>query len=176
MTGSWVERGACRSLRDTVGGIGNALGVFYPEPGQLTLRFRLVCDVCRVRCECLEWSILSEDWGGWGGTDEDQRREMRAAIADGFTSLADILRERDCAHSADRIEFEHAEAAAITPAEAAVLASEALHGTVRPVAPPAGKDSPPLRREQPHLPSRRQVRRVETDKPSLVEPLFPAED
>lgn len=140
MTGSWVERGTCFKLRDTVGGIREALRVFYPEEGQLKLRFRLVCDVCPVECECLLWGILAEEWGGWGGTDEDERWAMRERIAEGFTSLADILRERDCAAVADRIEDENAGAEATTPAEAAAIAAEALTEERTPVAVATAED------------------------------------
>lgn len=171
MTGSWVERGACYTLRKTVGGIPQALRVFYPEPDQLTLRFRLVCDVCRVRCDCLEWALLSEDHGGWGGTDEDERREMREGIADGFTSLADILRSRDCTDAADRIDEEQAEAETISPAEAAAIASEALHQSVRPTAKRASADSPPIRRPAPPVPRAREPRR-RVERPTLVERMF----
>lgn len=171
MTGSWVERGACYTLRKTVGGEREALRVFYPNPDQLSLRFRLVCDVCRVRCECLEWGLLVEDWGGWGGTDEEERREMREGIADGFTSLADILRARDCVAAADRIDDEQLAAEAITPTEAAAIASEALSEHSRPVSSRVQADSPPMRRPAPPVPPVREQRR-RSERPSLVERLF----
>lgn len=122
MTGSWVERGTCQTLRHTVGGVREAIGVFYPKPGSLTLKFRLVCDVCPVECDCLLWGILAEDYGGWGGTSEQERKAMRSDIAEGFTSLADILRARGCVEVAERVETE--DDAAATEA-ATILASAA---------------------------------------------------
>lgn len=115
-TGDWVERGACHSLRKTVGSVRSALAIFYPEPGKHMLQYALVCDVCEVYCDCLSWSILAEDWGRWGGTDEDERRAMRKGISEGFTTLADILRERDCTEMAARLD--EADAAAIAEAAA----------------------------------------------------------
>lgn len=112
MTGSWVEDGLCWKLRDTVGGVRQALSVFYPEPGKIALRFRLICDRCPVRCDCLLWGVLAEDFGGWGSTDEHERRAMRADIAGGFTTLADILRERDCSETAAQVDAEDAAAIA----------------------------------------------------------------
>lgn len=112
MTGSWVERGLCVSLRNTVGGVRQALTFFYPEPGQIAMRFRLLCDQCPVQCDCFLWGVLAEDFGGWGGTDEHERKGMRADIAGGFTTLAELLRERDCSELAARVEAEDAAAVA----------------------------------------------------------------
>lgn len=178
MTGSWVERGTCFKLRDTVGGVREALRVFYPEEGQLKLRFRLVCDVCPVECECLLWGILAEEWGGWGGTDEDERREYREQIAEGFTTLADILRQRDCAAVASRIDDENASAEATTPAEAAVIVAEALSEEPRPVVVGDGEavvaDSPPRVRHHPPVaaPRRRRAPRVAERASPDADPLF----
>lgn len=117
MTGDWVQRGACFPLRKTVGSVRGALAVFYPGPGKHMLQFALICDMCEVRCECLSWGILAEDWGRWGGTEEDDRKAMRKGISEGFTTLADILRERDCADMAEHLE--EADAAAVAEAAAA---------------------------------------------------------
>lgn len=171
MTGSWVERGACYTLRKTVGGVPQAVNVFYPAPDQLSLRFRLVCDVCRVRCECLEWGLLVEDWGGWGGTDEDERRELREGIADGFTTLADILRARDCAEVASALDDEQRAAETITPAEAAAIASEALNEARQPISHRPLMVSPPVTRAP--AKTRPPVQRRPAPSDTLVEPLFP---
>lgn len=112
MSDDWVQRGLCRSERSKFGGIRQVLGVFYPEPGETGMRFRLICHVCPVECECRLWGILAEDYGAWGGTDEQERREMRRDIADGVATLADILRDGGCGEVADRIEEEDAVAQA----------------------------------------------------------------
>ena len=36
-----------------------------------------VCRVCPVAADCLEWAIEHYEYGIWGGTDEDDRKEMR---------------------------------------------------------------------------------------------------
>lgn len=171
MTGSWVERGTCFTLRDTVGGERQALRVFYPEDGQLKLKFRLVCDVCPVECECLLWGILAEEYGGWGGTDEDERRAYREDIADGFTTLADILRERDCAAVADRIATEDAAAEATSPAEAAAIMAEARQELPMPVG-VADEVVLKLPRERAAAPAPRPSRRGSTRERPDADPLF----
>lgn len=36
-----------------------------------------VCNRCAVTVECLSWALTtSQDAGVWGGTDEEERREM----------------------------------------------------------------------------------------------------
>jgi hypothetical protein len=108
ITGSWPERGLCRGLRSTVGGVTQALEVFYPTPGRVAMRFRLVCNVCPVECECFTWGLLAEDYGGWGGTDEHERKAMREDIASGAATFADILRDRGCDEIAERVEADDA--------------------------------------------------------------------
>lgn len=111
-TVSWIEEGLCWKLRHTVGGTRQALAVFYPEPGKIAMQFRLLCDRCPVRCDCLLWGVLAEDHGSWGGTDEDERREIRGDIAEGTFSLGDMLRARDCADLAATVDFQDAVAIA----------------------------------------------------------------
>jgi len=41
---------------------------------------RAICMGCEVRRECLEWALATgQDAGVWGGTSEDERKEMRRA-------------------------------------------------------------------------------------------------
>lgn len=116
MTGDWVQRGACFPLRKTVGSVRQALAIFYPGPGKHMLEFSIICDMCEVRCECLSWAVLAEDWGRWGGTEEDERKSMRKRIREGTATLADLLRAKDCGELATLLE--EADAAAIAEAAA----------------------------------------------------------
>lgn len=43
-------------------------------------RMRQICEGCPVRSECLEWALVREEFGSWGGMTEKE--------------LADIRRER----------------------------------------------------------------------------------
>jgi WhiB family redox-sensing transcriptional regulator len=65
----WQNRAACYGLDPEV---------FFPtteEEASLALSF---CGACRVRQDCLTWALWQgERYGVWGGTTEQQRREMR---------------------------------------------------------------------------------------------------
>ncbi|WP_345441839.1 WhiB family transcriptional regulator [Actinoallomurus vinaceus] len=56
--------------------------LFFPI-GELTpdqeAEARAVCGRCPVRADCLHYSLeTAQRYGIWGGTDEDERRLMRA--------------------------------------------------------------------------------------------------
>jgi WhiB family redox-sensing transcriptional regulator len=56
---------------------------FFPGRGEPTKATKAVCDTCLVRAECLEYAIVNvEVFGIWGGTSEQQRRQMRKAMRD----------------------------------------------------------------------------------------------
>jgi WhiB family redox-sensing transcriptional regulator len=61
--------------------------LFFPvgSTGQALLqiaRAKEVCDECTVRTECLEFAIeTNQDTGIWGGTSEEERRQIRREIA-----------------------------------------------------------------------------------------------
>lgn len=96
MDDSWVRRAACGSLHETLGGREKAVNVFYPQRGSTSFKFRDVCRGCEVRCECLTWSVLAEDHGGWAGTSAVERRMIRDEVASGLKTFVEILAERQC--------------------------------------------------------------------------------
>jgi WhiB family redox-sensing transcriptional regulator len=51
---------------------------FFPEKGETSLvaKAKGVCSVCTVIAECLEYG-LNERFGIWGGTTEEERRNIR---------------------------------------------------------------------------------------------------
>ncbi|MGA0803208.1 MAG: WhiB family transcriptional regulator, partial [Ilumatobacteraceae bacterium] len=45
-------------------------------------RAKQVCDECPVKIECLDFAIeTNQDSGIWGGTSEEERRDIRRRIA-----------------------------------------------------------------------------------------------
>jgi WhiB family redox-sensing transcriptional regulator len=50
---------------------------FFPDPGELAPRVRLVCRGCPVRIECREWAIENGEAGIWGATTENDRANER---------------------------------------------------------------------------------------------------
>lgn len=75
---SWRRSAICRDTDPEL---------FFPigTTGQALLqieRAKLVCDECPVKVECLEYAIsTNQDTGVWGGTSEDERRQIRREIA-----------------------------------------------------------------------------------------------
>jgi WhiB family transcriptional regulator, redox-sensing transcriptional regulator len=68
---SWRDGGRCGEVDPEV---------FFPATGQHTDPARRICAGCEVRVQCLEFALGSDEaWGIWGGTDEDERRRIRAS-------------------------------------------------------------------------------------------------
>ena len=67
--------------------------LFFPvgTTGQALLqidRAKQVCGECPVKIECLDFAIeTNQDSGIWGGTSEDERRDIRRRIAARNTAL-----------------------------------------------------------------------------------------
>jgi WhiB family transcriptional regulator, redox-sensing transcriptional regulator len=70
---SWREQAACRH-RDP--------GIFFPigKTGRALAdigRAKAVCAACVVRSQCLSFALdTRQDYGIWGGYDEDERRAL----------------------------------------------------------------------------------------------------
>ena len=75
---SWRDRALCRETDPEL---------FFPigTTGQALLqidRAKQVCDECPVKIECLDFAIeTNQDSGVWGGTSEEERRDIRRRIA-----------------------------------------------------------------------------------------------
>lgn len=65
--GSWSERAICA---------GEDPALFFPPHGDPGTRARQVCANCPVRPDCLEHAIDADEFGIWGGLDQDQRRNL----------------------------------------------------------------------------------------------------
>lgn len=72
----WRQHGACRhadpDLFFPVGTAGPAL--------RQAEEAKRVCRACPVREACLAWALAHGVPGVWGGTTEDERRALRAAL------------------------------------------------------------------------------------------------
>jgi WhiB family redox-sensing transcriptional regulator len=72
----WIQQARC---------IGEDPELFFPVGSTAPAleqvdRAKAICAGCRVRPECLEWSLVTcQDAGVWGGLDEEERREIRRA-------------------------------------------------------------------------------------------------
>jgi WhiB family transcriptional regulator, redox-sensing transcriptional regulator len=70
---SWHRKAACR---------GHGPGEFIRGPRATYDTTRALCAVCRVRRECLDYALADPNLTGlWGGTDDQERRELRRAAA-----------------------------------------------------------------------------------------------
>ena len=66
--GEWPGRGLCG---------GEDPEVFFPSRGDPSTDARGICAACRVRDDCLKYAIEADEFGIWGGLDQDERRNLR---------------------------------------------------------------------------------------------------
>jgi len=66
--GEWHGRGLCA---------GEDPDVFFPSRGEPGTQARQICAACAVRDECLAYAIGADEFGIWGGLDQDERRKLR---------------------------------------------------------------------------------------------------
>lgn len=66
----WKEQAACRDA-DT--------NLFFPDRGYIGWRAIMICKLCPVREECLEYALsIPGTLGIWGGLTEEERRKLRS--------------------------------------------------------------------------------------------------
>ena len=66
--GEWQGRGLC---------VGEDPDVFFPSHGDPGTRARQICAACAVRDNCLGYAIGADEFGIWGGLDQDERRNLK---------------------------------------------------------------------------------------------------
>ena len=66
--GEWQGRGLC---------VSEDPDVFFPSHGDPGTQARQICAACAVRGECLGYAIAADEFGIWGGLDQDERRNLR---------------------------------------------------------------------------------------------------
>ncbi len=62
----WNESGACRESENDL--------FFNPQYENVA---KDLCRGCKVRRECLAYAIKRHEQGVWGGTNEEERRDLR---------------------------------------------------------------------------------------------------
>jgi WhiB family transcriptional regulator, redox-sensing transcriptional regulator len=66
--GDWHHRGFCA---------GEDPDVFFPSHGNPGTKAREICANCVVRRDCLEYATEADEFGIWGGLDQQERRSLR---------------------------------------------------------------------------------------------------
>lgn len=70
----WRHSAACRDVDPE---IFFPVGATGPALAQIEAA-KAICGTCAVNGDCLEWAIMTgQDAGIWGGTTEEERREVR---------------------------------------------------------------------------------------------------
>ena len=65
--GPWTEQAIC---------VGEEPTLFFPSYGDPGTRAKQVCANCPVRLDCLEYAIDADEFGIWGGLDQEERRHL----------------------------------------------------------------------------------------------------
>ena len=66
--GEWHSRGLC---------VGEDPEVFFPSHANPGAAARQVCAACPVRHECLIYATVADEFGIWGGLDQQERRNLK---------------------------------------------------------------------------------------------------
>jgi WhiB family transcriptional regulator, redox-sensing transcriptional regulator len=66
--GEWQSRGLCA---------GEDPEVFFPSRGDPGAAARQICAACLVRHECLGYATAADEFGIWGGLDQQERRNLK---------------------------------------------------------------------------------------------------
>ncbi len=65
--GPWSERAICP---------GEDPDLFFPSRGDPGTRAKQICANCPVRLDCLKYAIEADEFGIWGGLDQQERRNL----------------------------------------------------------------------------------------------------
>jgi WhiB family redox-sensing transcriptional regulator len=65
--GKWHRRGLCA---------GEDPEAFFPSHGDPGTGARRVCAACSVHAECLSYATAADEFGIWGGLDQQERRNL----------------------------------------------------------------------------------------------------
>jgi WhiB family redox-sensing transcriptional regulator len=66
--GEWNGRGLC---------VGEDPEVFFPSHGEPGTDAREICAACPVRGDCLNYATEADEFGIWGGLDQQERRNLK---------------------------------------------------------------------------------------------------
>lgn len=78
----WVEEAVCSQTDPEI---------FHPAKGESRRAAVKICQSCPVIAECLNWALQHKETGIWGGTSENQRKQLRRELGiqlkSGWTAL-----------------------------------------------------------------------------------------
>ncbi len=77
---TWRGSAACQGLALEFDNPGKDF--FFILPGRKSKRAKLFCHECPVKRECLEFALIYEEQGIWGGTTEEERKEFPSYIVE----------------------------------------------------------------------------------------------
>lgn len=60
---------------------GESPDIFFPSNGNPATRARQICACCPVRRDCAEYATEADEFGIWGGLDQEQRRARALELA-----------------------------------------------------------------------------------------------
>jgi hypothetical protein len=72
---TWQNRAACRDVPSFVFYPDEILSLEEVDPAYAKISYRDFCDTCPVRYLCLEFAVLHDMVGIWGGTTENERKK-----------------------------------------------------------------------------------------------------
>jgi WhiB family redox-sensing transcriptional regulator len=84
----WRDQSRCKTLE-----IPTADSLFWLGKGGSPMKAKALCDECPVKRMCLNYSIVHEEVGIWGGTTEKERREILAEMPDLKEKLTEKARQ-----------------------------------------------------------------------------------
>jgi WhiB family redox-sensing transcriptional regulator len=64
----WMADGVCAQI----GG-----DLWHPEKGKAAKPAKMICHTCPVEQQCLEFALLHDERGVWGGMSERERRKIK---------------------------------------------------------------------------------------------------
>ena len=50
---------------------------FFPANGAPDRTAKSICASCAVRLECLDYAVRADEYGIWGGYDQEERRNLK---------------------------------------------------------------------------------------------------
>lgn len=73
---AWITQAICRNVRDP--------DIFFPSVGgkgrQQAAHTKLICEMCPVQQDCLDYAIAHDEEGFWGGKTKTDRESLPAFI------------------------------------------------------------------------------------------------
>lgn len=79
----WKQEAACRSIKD--GGtltVEESDAIFFLTPGKKANRAKAFCGACPVKRDCLNYALLYNEVGIWGGMTDEERVSLRPMVVD----------------------------------------------------------------------------------------------